>query len=286
MKNQLFCLLVLGLLLSACEKEQPSRGCLLQSAVETVIGHDGRPEYDNHIQSHRRFDYSYDGNDRLTQVRRTSLVSTEADFVGVDTYVYDGQGRIIAIKSETNYNPGDVTTRTFRYNPAGQVTVISRKHPNFVNIESWRTEYTYASAQELKSSKLFIDDQLHLTRTYTYTDGLMTSVTSYPKSNPTHVLEIRYDDKRSPLSASPELLAVTLDPNTEIDYGLEHDLGYPHRHNITGLSSRELDGAVTPYYNFSIDYTYSAEGYPLSSQQVFPQYGNSERRIEYSYTCH
>ncbi|PRY09843.1 YD repeat-containing protein [Pontibacter ummariensis] len=265
----------LCLFLLSCGKEIEHKTCVLQSSVETITGGD-----QNEVSGQYSSTYIFDSDNKLTQIREEVVgEGASAGTLITTTYSYDSEGRIAeATTSSTNHS--QPSTKTFLYNSLGQV--IERRitiMTDGTETEVSRTEYEYAAPQELKSSRLFLSGELFETHEYTYTDGLMTGVrvTYGPTQNSEQLkpyqIEISYDNKRYPYAALPALLATRL------------DFGFPHQHNIVGMKANYDDGSVKSFHTYSVAFTYSPEGYPVSSNQSYPRNNYVERNYSYTYAC-
>lgn len=263
MKAELLLLLIFSLILSACEKDDKSKTCLVQNVIETRAG-------SQTVSS----TITYDSNNKITQIRRAYLPESPNSLVKTATYVYDDKGRITEIDHQSSFG-GNIDAyrdiEAFEYNDLGQVVtkVVYFKHGNNPKTEAQRLEYTYTGPQELKLSKWYFAGELQLTREYTYSNGLMTSAKDTYKDQQTTEMVIRYDDKKNPYSTSPSLLAIKL------------DLGYPHQHNIVNLSGKSSSGTT---HGYNMNYTYSDNGYPVTAQEVLSQQ-TAGSSYEYSYSC-
>lgn len=252
--------------LCACEKEEELEECLVQTTNQTTIGYQGR------IDGQLSHSYTYDRGKKIIQERLTD--PSQSDFLILKSYTYDNMGRLIEIKSIREGFP-DIF-EAYEYNDLGQVTTMSTYYKESdvePKVELWRNEYTYASAKELESSKLFYRNELFETSQYTYTNGLMTKV-KIQEPRQQYEVEIKYDDKKSPFSESPAILATML------------NWGYPHQHNIVSVKGKYADGTDVHTSFYNITYQYSDKGFPISAQQLSVYDSSYDYTSVYKYTCH
>jgi hypothetical protein len=256
--------------LGSCNKDDQSELCLAQNTVETLIG------YQEKIEDQLTHAYYVDNNNRLNKVRTTSLYIP--DWISVDNYKYDNEGRIIKIETESSHSETNkmITHQVFEYNDLGQLEVAY----TYLN-ESWgleeisRYEYTYNSDKQLESYRKFFRDELAETQDYTYTNGLMIGVKVKEINEDQELdyeVELKYDDKKPPYIAFDALQAIKV------------NWGYPHQHNIISQTAKLSDGSIYTSQTYKIDYTYSERGYPTRAEQVYPQGSNFvKRKWDYSY---
>lgn len=293
MKTNLYFLLLLCLFLGACEKdshveEEPvATDCLVQQVISYHTS-----KQSSQPLSRLKHVFSYDNQNRITQIVHTSLESRTADYEAITTYHYDGKGRIAEIKQTSTYDaPGSETTFTYEYNEQGQLLV--RRHlsamVNCPTIEVARVEYTYGAANEPDSSAFYSmrpwkgQELFHnLSYKFTYANGVMTRVKTYPIDPEFQFLpyedDIRYDKGKAPFSASPAQLALMLD--YEID---GFALNLPQLNNVTSVTRWSEDGQL--HFAYDIQYTFSDKGYPLTKRQKYSQGNYVEDNFEFSYTC-
>jgi hypothetical protein len=251
--------------LCACEKEEGMKQCLVQSIDETTIGYQGR------IDGELIKSYTNDKQNRIIQERYTD--PSQRDFLVVKSYTYDNTGKLIEIRTEREGFP--TYSDNFVYNELGQVTTkYSYLEESSVEpkVELWRNEYTYAAAKELETSKMFYRNELIETSEYSYTNGLMTKV-KIQEPRQQYEVDIKYDDKRSPFSESPAILATML------------NWGYPHQHNIVSAKGKYADGTDVQSIFYNITYHYSDNGFPISAQQLSVYDSAYDYAKVYKYTC-
>ncbi|MBF8964935.1 hypothetical protein I0P70_16935 [Pontibacter sp. FD36] len=292
MRLNLYILLLFCLLLSACDKdpiveEEPlATDCLVQQVISYYTS---RPNIQP--QSRMKHVFSYDNQNRITQVVRTSLESSTADYEGITTYHYNDEGRIAEVRLTSTYSPGHESIYTYEYNERGQLLV--RRHfdaiVNCPTVELAKVEYTYGAANEPDSSAFHSmrpwqgSDLFHnLSYKSTYVNGLMSRVKTYPidpefQFRP-YEDDIRYDTRKAPFSASPVQLALMLDYATD-----GFVLNLPQLHNVTSVTRWSENGQIA--FAYDIQYTYSDTGYPLTARQKYSQGDYVEYNFEYSYTC-
>ena len=156
-------------------------------------------------------------------------------------------------------------------------------------IEVVRVEYTYGAANEPDSSAYYSlrpwkgQDLFHnLSYKYTYANGVMTRVKTYPIDPEFQFLpyedDIRYDKGKAPFSASPVQLALMLDYDAD-----GFALNLPQLNNITSVTRWSEDGQL--HHAYDLQYTFSDKGYPLTVRQKYSQGNFVEYNFEYSYTC-
>ncbi|SIR26551.1 hypothetical protein [Pontibacter lucknowensis] len=293
MKSNLYLLLLSCLFLGACEKdpiveEEPlATDCLVQQVISYYTS-----EYNKQPQSRMKHVFSYDNQNRITQIVRTGLESSTADYEAVTIYHYDDKGRIAEVILTSTYDgPGNETIYTYEYNEQGQLLV--RRHfsviVNCPTVELAKVEYTYGATNEPDSSAFHSmrpwqgSDLFHnLSFKSTYANGVMTRVKTYPIDPEFQFLpyedDIRYDTRKAPFSASPAQPALMLQYETD-----GFVLNLPQLHNVTSVTRWSEDGRIN--FAYDIQYTYSDKGYPLTARQKYSQGNFVEYNFEYSYTC-
>lgn len=292
MKSNLFALLLLCLFLGACEKgtngeeESLATDCLVQQVTSySTSAHNSQP------QSRMKHVFSYDSQNRITQIVHTSTGSNTSDNQAITTYHYNSKGRLAEIRLTSTYAPSHETIHTYEYNEQGQL-LVKRQFYAIVNcptIEVSKVEYTYGAANEPDSSAAYSTrpwngpDLFHnLSYKSTYANGVMTRVKTYPIDPEFQFLpyedEIRYDTRKAPFSASPAQLALMLHYKTE-----GFMLNLPQLNNVTSVTRRSEDGQIN--FAYDIQYTFSDKGYPLTARQKYSQGNFVEFLFEYSYTC-
>ncbi|SIT84495.1 hypothetical protein [Pontibacter indicus] len=293
MKSNLCVLLILCLFLGACDKdphveeETAATDCLVQQVIRYHTSQQsGQP------LGRTKHVFSYDNQHRVTQMVSTSMESSTADYEAITTYRYDSKGRVAEIKLTSTYDgPGNETIISFEYNEQGQL-VLRRHFSAIVNcptIEVIRVEYTYGAANEPDSAAFYSmrpwkgPELFHnLSYKYTYANGVMTRVKTYPIDPEFQFLpyedDIRYDKGKAPFSASPAQLALMLEYDVDI-----LALNLPQLHNITSVTRWSEDGQLHRAYD--LQYTFSDKGYPLTVRQKYSQGSYVEDNFEYTYTC-
>lgn len=266
MKTKITYWLLVLVFMSACEKEEGLQNCLVQSSEQTLIGHEGGK--DGRI----RKSYTYDNQSRITEERYTD--PTQNNYLVIRRYIYDDRGRLTQIINEREGLP--TLYENYRYNDLGQVTTMFqyyRENNDGPEVEQLRYNYTYAAARELKTSQTYYRNELVETSAYTYTNGLMTTVKIQTPEQEEYEVEIKYDNKKSPFSQSPAILATML------------NWGYPHQHNIVSVQGKYADGTAVESSFYNITYQYSDSGYPTSAnlQSVYDSAHDS--KLTYNYTC-
>lgn len=292
MKLKLCYLLFICIFLSACEKDSKGEteafetDCLVQEVVSYYTSRN-YPQPD----SRTKHVFSYDSQNRIKQIEQTPLGSNSADGQSIITYKYDSNGRVVERKL-TNSTRGIEFTYTYEYNDKGQLLVMrhigaSKYEPA---VETSRIEYIHGASNEPDSSvhysmKPFHGDELYpmLSRKYTYSNGLLTRVKTYPVDSEFQWLpyedDIRYNNNKAPFSAIPAQLAFVLH-----DIGDPRYLTFPQLHNITNVTRWREDGQIERA--FDVSYTFSDRGYPLIARQKnLSEHNYVEVNFEYSYSC-
>jgi len=289
--NKLY-LFVFWLLLSSCEKdatpekEPMATDCLVQQVISYTTSRGNSQPRDRMKQV-----FSYDSQNRITQIVRMGMENHTADYEATTTYHYDSKGRVAEIRLNSTYSAGVEYQVTFEYNDQDQIVVrrYFDKWGEKPQVELAKVEYTYAKADELLSSIHYAitpeskGELVHIiSKEYAYTNGLMSRVKTYPIDPELQFLpyedDIRYDSGKAPFSTSPRQLAFMLD----FEIG-PVDLTFPQHHNVTSVARWQQGGRMEHSYN--IHYTFSKEGYPLTARQKYSEGNYVELNYEYSYTC-
>ena len=261
------------LMLAACSKNAPTPGVLDGSGTGKLGRYDlGISDYDPRPIT--TFVLSYDSANRVTDVfekegqtlisynfsyNGMQLTGSKDNSLGVQTYTFDGNGRIALI---SYYNPLDTGKRVFTYDVSGKlVSVLDSvtNPPNFPSRNVYAFTYDAAGANvvEIDQSSLDLSGRPTLRQVSFYT----------------------FDDKANPFQGFPPLLdahqlpgdiAATVNRNNVVYTRMDGTVPVN-----TGGSVPTLDTLVN--YASTRVYTYNAKGYPSNCTESFQD-------IQYNYT--
>lgn len=287
-----FPFLMFLLLLASCgpemEEAAPEPRCRVLTETVSTYRRSSGPQPT--LESTQVLTYTYD--DRRNPVKVSSYYERSPDSQTIHiyeeemTYEYDDGGRIVSALEERWDRPSGVREFTYlrktaySYNGRGQVT-RSQSYRWNESEGFWlvgTTDYVYSGERKLGSSVSYWPDSPNSNRrTFQYTGDVMDSATEAHYQGDTlryrATATLTYDRKRSPVSASPALAAISL------------GYGYPMRHNIIEQRVTSADGWLSQPNSRRHKYTYNPEGYPLLKETEPLQDNFRTYKTEYSYAC-
>jgi YD repeat-containing protein len=215
--------------------------------------------------------YTYDGNGRLKKVEAIPSDLSQ----GIDLYEldYDASGRLMKVNTLVPSIRRDEQA-FYEYNSAGQAVKMNLHYRNTDGdyVPMYYYVFEYAKVDELRQRRRYYigetEDLLVQTEDFFYEEGLQTKVQimNHVEERENRIILLEYDAKNSP-DYEDRLLKL-------------RGYGYPHKHNITKLTTTNWSGQSFTEQSYEHAYTYSKEGYPSSNRRTFL----SGRNWSYTYT--